>query len=82
MVRMLPITDRHACRMCAIWVCDECGWRRMNAAKTRPEKQFCAHCQSRDGFFVDVRHMHPRIQREHDEDAREFIDKLPRIEPT
>jgi hypothetical protein len=66
---MTTASFRHPCRVCAVWECATCRWRRRPANRLRPDLQYCSRCGSEKGEFKDVMHTALYIQREHDEDA-------------
>jgi hypothetical protein len=53
---MTTASFRHPCRVCAVWECATCRWRRRPANRLRPDLQYCARCGSEQGEFKDVMH--------------------------
>jgi len=72
-MRFLPQEMRHPCRVCAIWKCSDCGWKRRPANKLNPDAQFCVRCESKRGVFQDILHTASYMQRNHDEDADRIL---------
>ncbi|WP_143738912.1 hypothetical protein [Microbacterium sp. Yaish 1] len=65
MTRPAPPTPTTDCPSCGAWVCNDCGWRRVQANRYAVLPQNCGNCGRLSGYMERTRHSNRDRAEEH-----------------